>query len=752
MSRNNLPRVSARDLEFNLRDMDPDRDKVPVPRIGNSRRDDELVEDLSRELIHVLQDLVEKSDTYIYTYNVLALDNFDNAMFEEVLELAFYLAMIVRDNNRRIDERRLVRDVGSTVIPIITGYYYDTSAHFRDDLDASDKTHSNLMKFADSYYKAMDEIDDYLDGDSRDRDRGRDSRSSRRDRDRGRSSRRDSRGRDDVHRFGRRDRNERNADDSREIGRGLTRGNSDRRSSRTTSENDTGVRFTRDTTKPSEDPNLNNRTNRDDDRRSDRRDDRRASREAIDVHEELAVPDVRPPRTESKLGVFQGQAIIEIIENDGFIVEDGTHYVPYDGVKYGLGFKRSSDRMYLPAWNRNTEMAFYVFKPDGEKDVQIFNRSENQLDREAHKTTAVAEYERSRAEELKRQLEREVIEVERETVSVNFTPSAPDFKSVVLKGIRPAAALRIAMADNDVQASRNFEEDGKGRKTSLLTTRHALYTTLGGFSAKTLRMVDELRSAESNIMAQSIMETFKVNHEYDPVLLEELGRVSALFLGTLNEIIRGEMGATFSATDFITDFRPAIEKLNKDFGSSFGNGLRDHPGLIVRSIGLNDDRLLEQVISHITDAEELPAVRALRDVGISFESLVEGLMEGKDGVPAETPTLLEIFSAASDALFNNGVLMIVRPIVITTLNVGSKDFGINVGDLPMGLKTTHQPLLANAVNRVDAVVFAGKNPETSIGAKARLTTNRYVQTRDGAVYRLFSATINPGFTLVQREL
>ena len=743
-----IPDVSCRDLEYDPRELERvvnPRNPRYFPKLNVTRELERTSEDIVIELYHQIFEHANSNPLYRFLFNVVAYKDFENDHFDDLAQFALGCFILASDRNRRVEVRRLIPDAVDMALKFTIGLYYRDSRKFQDELDASNKDHNQLMDAARDYFEVIEHVEDILDprgGRGRDRDY-RDDRRGGRDRDDYRNARgfgtrnpdRDERRDRDSERDSRLSRRD-DRDDRGSADDGLFRERGNRRERERTTE-DTGGGFgirnrsqtTEATTRTEPTSNM-----------------RRVSSE--EARAEVAQIEGRHPRRESARDAaretpagevqthdyIDGKRIMKVMKDNMILLEDNTRLTPYDG---RFGTPRTVDRPYLPAWNENRESAFYVIDENGNAvDIKIYPLKEVKMNREEHKTAAVARAERE--SELNKAAFNETQEVAvkpADVTSLNL-PNAR-VTHTFANSEESVTSLKTAELNLDLLVA-DVAQASAGRPAALTATGN-LIEVVSNMNESTFSAIDVLRQCKSLANAREILESaYTVDPQITVDTIDGLDIINQRLTNAVNDYVRHEMDCEFSISDFKNDFLDLVEAVKQDYGDSTAQCLRVSMKPLHAALGESDTAIADYVtmadsiglsarIDEAAQAEKVAAQEADSEAVLNEEDYVRGGAR---------------WEALCKELFKQrGILLVDRPYFLTALNVSGDQLGISKRDVVQGLTVQNQPILAKIATQVykHRAIKQIKGPYTHI-----------VKTADGIRYEFTPSAINDTMTMVRR--
>lgn len=747
MSSLQVPDVSCRELEFDLRELERHvnpRNPSYFPRIDVPRDMERTVEDITIEVYHQLFDLADSNPLYRFLFNVVAYKDFRNDHFDNLVEFATGCFILEYADNRRIEPRRLIRDSVERAIQYTIGLYYRDSPTFQDDLNASNRDHNDLLDAADRYFDVIEDVEDLMNP----RHRGRDRRDYDRDYDRGRRDRRDG--------FG-----TRNHD--RDEGRG--RINPERRGERRAGDGDSSVYrdrggFRNDRVEDTSGEqrggfgNRQGRSTHEPDTRATQRADRVASSTmrpvpADEVQAEVEsvytrrTPSesttreretVRRPEFNQDLGTIDGQRIIEVMDDGMVLLEDNNRLKKFDG---SLGIPRTVERPYLPAWNVNRETAFYVIDPAGTViDLKILPLKEVKMNREEHKTAAVARAEREERLNKAAASEPEIIEAKPVDITSATIPNASVAHTI---NQTPETVTSMKTAEMFLDIMVRDITSMNGNKPAAVTLSGNRIDVLSNLTPEAFDVLRILR--ESSSLAKAV-EILNQAHSIDPNIsvetIDALDAIDQLLTQSLNSFVNYELDVQKVVDSFREDYQDLVAVVRNEYGEGTAKLLQSTLKPLQMAIGID-----EAPMSDYRDMAD--TIGLATTIGEQAYNELEMAKETAGDTPVNTEDFdhggsrwLEICKAAFK---QRGILLIRKPYLISAINVSSDQLGIEKNDNVQAITVMHQPVLAKFTTQLlkHRIVNNIRGPFTHL-----------MKTTDGVRYEFTPSAINDSMTLVRR--
>jgi len=743
MSSIQIPDVSCRDLEFDVRELERHinpRNPSYFPRVDAPRELERTVEDITIEMYEHLFAKADSNSLYRFLFNVVAYKDFRNDHFDNLVEFAVGCFILEYARNRRVEPRRLIKDAVEMATEYTIGLYYRDSRSFQDDLNATVRDHDDLMDAAKRYFDVIDDVEEMTNP----RSRGRDDR-DRDYRDRGR----DSRG------FG-----------SRNHDRDEPRGRiePDRRGEVRTGQGDSnlyrdrgGIRQGRgsqaeESTGGGGFGNRQGRAGHEPDTRSTQRAERteptpamqraseaetRADVESVYTRRSEPTQPAREARTEptpQSLGSIDGKQIIRVMDDGMVLLDDKTRLKKFDG---SLGIPRTVDRPYLPAWNSNRESAFYVIDPNGVVvDFKIYPLEEPRMNREEHKTAAVARAEREERLNKAAFSEPETVKSKPADITSASLPNA-SVQHVIAENPETVASLKTAEMSLDMMVKDIAVMNGS--KPAVVTLSGDVLDVVSNLTPEAFDVLRYMREASSLTRVREILnQAYSIDPDITVETIDSLDVVNQRLTQAMNDFVRYELDAPRVIDSFREDYEDLVSVIRSEFGDGTAKLLQNTLKPLHMAIGMDEAPLADyRDMADSTGIAARIGEEAYQELELARETQGDKPLNTEDYDHGGT-RWLEICKVAFK---KRGVLLIRKPYLLSAINVSSDQLGITKDAGVQAITISHQPVLAKFTSQLfkHRVVRNIRGPFTHV-----------MKTTDGARYEFTPSAINEAMTLIRR--
>ena len=746
MSSIQIPDVSCRDLEFDLRELERHvnpRNPSYFPRIDAPRDMERTVEDITIEMYEYLFEKADSNSLYRFLFNVVAYKDFRNDHFDNLVEFAVGCFILEYARNRRVEPRRLIADAVAMAAEYTIGLYYRDSRAFQDELNASNRDHDDLMTAAKRYFDVIDDVEDMMNPRRGGRDDRRDYRDDRRD-SRGFGSRNhdrdEARGRIDPDRRGEvragqgdsslyRDRGGIQQGRGTEATQESTGGGFGNRQGRSDHEPDT--RPTRRAPRPEQTDSTVGTLQR------ASAEETRADVESVYTRRseptQPARTTAREERTEVE-GTFDGKRIIRVMPDGAVLLEDNTRLKAYDG---SLKIPRTVDRPYLPAWNTNREAAFYVIDPNGVViDLKIYPLEEPRMNREEHKTAAVAR--REREEQLNKAAfsEPEIVSTKPADITSANLPNA-SVQHTIAQTPETVSSLKTAETSLDMMVKDITAMAGS--RPAAVTLSGDVLEVISNLTPEAFDVLRIMREASSLSKVREVLEqAYKVDPNITIESIDSLDIINQRLTQAVNDYVRYELDVPREIDSFREDYEELVKVIRSEYGDSLATLLQGTIKPMHMAIGTDEAPLSDyREMADSTGIATRVGEEAYRELEIARETQGDKPLNTED-YDHGGERWLEICKAAFK---KRGVLLIRKPYLLSSINVSSDQLGIGKDMGVQAITISHQPVLAKFTTQLlkHRIVRNIRGPFTHV-----------MKTTDGVYYEFTPSAVNDAMTLVRR--